>query len=161
MRIKEVHIEEDAGKLSHDRERNVTLVDYNRAGTPLVEIVTEPDITSGQQASDFLKALRDMLLENGISDCKMQEGSLRFDVNVSCGSEKVEIKNINSFKFARIAIDYEINRQSEIILAGGEVEQETRGYNEKTKSTFKMRSKENELDYVYIEEPDIVPVCIE
>lgn len=160
VRIREIHIEEDAGKLSHDRNRNVSLVDYNRAGTPLVEIVTEPDLVSGEQVQQFLKSLRDMLLENEISDCKMQEGSLRFDVNVSCGSNKTEIKNINSFKFARIAVNYEIDRQREIIASGKEVESETRGYDEKSKSTFKMRSKESNEDYLYIEEPDVIPIDI-
>lgn len=160
VRIREIHIEEDAGKLLHDRERNISLVDYNRAGTPLVEIVTEPDLSSGEQVQEFLKSIRDMLLENMISDCKMQEGSLRFDVNVSCGSNKTEIKNINSFKFARIAVNYEICRQTELIEAGETVPAETRGYNEKSKSTFKMRAKESTEEYLYIEEPDIVPIDI-
>ena len=167
IRISRIHIEEDAGKLIHDAEQN-TLIDYNRCGTPLIEIVSAPDISSGEEAKKYLKALRTNLLYIGISDCKMNEGSMRCDVNVSVkekGSnvlgERVEIKNINSIAFVGKAIDAEFERMVSVLKSGGKIERETRRYNAQTGKTESMRSKEDIADYRFFTEPDILPILIE
>ena len=143
----------------------MSLVDYNRAGTPLVEIVSKPDIRSGEEASKYVEGIREIVTYLGVSDGKMEEGSLRCDVNISIrpvGSEKfgtkVEIKNLNSIANVKAAIDYEVERQAELILSGGVVEQETRRYNETQKKTELMRKKTNAVDYKYFREPNIVPI---
>lgn len=158
--ITRLHMEEDAGKLIH--ENGVTKADFNRCGVPLIEIVTEPDMRSADEAVEFLKKLRLTLLYTGVSDCKMNEGSLRCDVNLSVrkkGSsefgEKVEVKNINSFQFAHKAMEYEFERQTAIIENGGTVERETRRFDEKTGTTISMRKKEDAADYRYFPEPDL------
>lgn len=165
VRINNIHMEEDAGKLIYKDDD--ILIDYNRSGVPLLEIVSEPDINSSDEAVEYLKNLCDLLKENKISDCKMHEGSLRCDVNVSLFDEKnnmkfnkVEIKNINSFKYIKKAIDYEVKRQMEILNDGGKIVSETRCYNEKLKITEQMRNKELSSDYRYIHEPDLSTIFI-
>lgn len=160
IRIKQIHMEEDAGKLIYRGDK--ILIDYNRSGVPLLEIVSEPDMSSSQEAREYIEKLCDLMKKEGISDCKMHEGSLRCDVNISVFKgevltelNKVEIKNINSFKFIANAIDYEIKRQIDILENGGKVEAETRRYNEKLKITEPMRKKETCSDYCYIIEPDL------
>lgn len=164
-----VHLEEDAGKLLHPEEgtANYSLVDLNRAGVPLLEIVTAPDMHSVDEAYTFMHTLRNFLQYLQVSDCKMQEGSLRFEVNISlrpAGAEKlgtkVEIKNLNSIKTAIKCIEYEIKRQSKILSEGGTIEQETRLWDELTGTTMAMRSKEFAHDYRYFPEPDLVEVYI-
>ena len=170
--ITRAHLEEDAAKNVHmggaggriagaDR----TLVDYNRAGTPLVEIVTEPDLRSSEQAKRFLQLLRQTVVELGISDAEMEKGSLRFDVNVSIRPEgsdelrtRTELKNMNSFNFAAKGIEREIKRQIEIYESGGEVEQETMHFDPGNESAPPLRSKEEAQDYRYLPEPDLVPL---
>ena len=170
--ITRAHLEEDAAKNVHmggaggriagaDR----TLVDYNRAGTPLVEIVTEPDLRSSEQAKRFLQLLRQTVVELGISDAEMEKGSLRFDVNVSIRPEgsdelrtRTELKNMNSFNFAAKGIEREIRRQIEIYESGGEVEQETMHFDPGNESAPPLRSKEEAQDYRYLPEPDLVPL---
>jgi aspartyl-tRNA(Asn)/glutamyl-tRNA(Gln) amidotransferase subunit B len=170
--ITRAHLEEDAAKNVHmggaggriagaDR----TLVDYNRAGTPLVEIVTEPDLRSSEQAKRFLQLLRQTVVELGISDAEMEKGSLRFDVNVSIRPEgsdelrtRTELKNMNSFNFAAKGIEREIKRQVEIYESGGEVEQETMHFDPGNESAPPLRSKEEAQDYRYLAEPDLVPL---
>jgi aspartyl-tRNA(Asn)/glutamyl-tRNA(Gln) amidotransferase subunit B len=170
--ITRAHLEEDAAKNVHmggaggriagaDR----TLVDYNRAGTPLVEIVTEPDLRSSEQAKRFLQLLRQTVVELGISDAEMEKGSLRFDVNVSIRPEgsdelrtRTELKNMNSFNFAAKGIEREIKRQIEIYESGGEVEQETMHFDPGNESAPPLRSKEEAQDYRYLTEPDLVPL---
>lgn len=166
IRIKQMHLEEDAGKLVHDKDRG-TLVDFNRAGVPLIEVVSEPDIRTSDEAKEYLRALRSVFLYLGISDGKMNEGSMRCDVNISVrerGSEglgtRTEIKNINSFSFVGKAIEYEFQRQTELLEAGEKIVQETRRYNEKDGRTYPMRSKEESQDYRYFPEPDIPPVVV-
>lgn len=166
INIARIHIEEDAGKLIHN-ENNITTIDFNRCGVPLIEIVTEPDISSGSEAVAFLEALKEILEYEEISDCKMQEGSLRCDINVSLhsvGSDtlgtRCEIKNLNSFTAVKAAIDYEIERQSNILNSGKNVRQETRRWDEKSKTTVLMRSKEECSDYRYFPEPDLLPILI-
>ncbi len=163
--ITRIHMEEDAGKLIH--ENGVTKVDFNRCGVPLIEIVTEPDMRSPEETVQFLKKLRLILLYTGVSDCKMNEGSMRCDVNLSVRKkgevslgEKVEIKNINSFQFAHKAMEYEFVRQSQILETGEKVEQETRRFDEKTGTTVSMRKKENAADYRYFPEPDLGEVSL-
>lgn len=158
--ITRIHIEEDAGKLIHTR--NQTLIDCNRCGVPLIEIVTAPELHSAEDAGDFLRALRQILVTCGVSDCKMQEGSLRCDVNISLrkkGSNefgtRVEIKNINSFAFVEKAIAYEARRQFDILAKGGDLQAETRRYNASTGKTELMRAKERAEDYRYLAEPDL------
>ncbi len=165
IRIKRIHIEEDAGKLTH--EEGVTLVDHNRCGVPLIEIVSEPDLRSGKEASAYAEGLRAVLVCAGISDCRMQEGSLRCDVNVSVrkkGREglgvRTEIKNINSFSFIERAIVFETERQISILNSGGKVVAETRRYDEKSGETVLMRTKESAEDYRYLAEPDLLPLCM-
>lgn len=165
IRINHIHLEEDAGKLVHDDFNAVSLADYNRCGIPLVEIVTEPDISSAEEAKAFIEKVILLLQYAGVSDCKMEEGSLRCDVNVSImrpGDTKLgtraEIKNMNSLKSITRAINYEIKRQSRLLDAGKQVVQETRRFNENKGETSSMRSKENAHDYRYFPEPDILQV---
>ena len=167
IRIHELHMEEDAGKLVHDPWIDQTRCDYNRCGVPLIEIVTEPDFRSGEEVIAYLEKLRSTLQYLGVSDCKMQEGSLRCDVNLSvrpAGSTELgtrtEMKNLNSFKAIARSIEYEARRQIEIIEEGKRVVQETRRWDENKDATFAMRSKENAQDYRYFPEPDIPPLEI-
>lgn len=167
VRIHEIHMEEDAGKLIHDEWNDCTLVNYNRCGVPLLEIVSEPDIASADEAVQYVEKLRDILQFCGVSDCKMQEGSLRADVNVSVmekGSDKLgtrtEMKNINSFKAIHNAIETEARRQQEIIEDGGKVVQETRRWDDSKGESYAMRSKEDAQDYKYFPDPDLPPVCL-
>jgi aspartyl-tRNA(Asn)/glutamyl-tRNA(Gln) amidotransferase subunit B len=161
VRIKEVHLEEDAGKMIHAGD--LSLLDYNRAGTPLLEIVTQPDLEVGEEAELFLQHFRRLVRYLGVCDGNMEEGSLRCDANVSVNREgqglgrKVEIKNLNSFKFVRKALTYEIDRQTDILEKGGTVTQETRLWNENRDVTEGMRTKESSLDYRYFPEPDLPP----
>ena len=170
--ITRLHMEEDAGKLTHaggDGERlsgsSYSLVDFNRAGVPLLEIVSEPDLRSGKEAAEYAQELRRIVLYLGISDGKMQEGSLRCDVNVSVRplgqkefGTKVEIKNMNSFSAIQKAIDYEIDRQIKAIENGEKIPQETRLWEEGSQRTISMRSKEGSSDYRYFPEPDLPPI---
>ena len=165
IRIHELHMEEDAGKLVHDPWIDQTRADYNRCGVPLIEIVTEPDFRSAEEVIAYLEKLKSTLEYLGVSDCKMQEGSLRCDVNLSvrpAGSEefgtRTEMKNLNSFKAIARAIEYEAQRQVELIEEGKRVVQETRRWDENKDATFSMRSKENAQDYRYFPEPDIPPL---
>jgi len=168
IRIRRVHLEEDAGKLVHDDNRTGdSFVDFNRTGTPLAEIVSEPDIFSPEQAYDFLKGLKNTLLYIDVSDCNMEEGSLRCDANVSVRKigekklgTKVEVKNMNSFKAVKSALEYEIKRQIDILNAGNAIAQETRLWDADKQKTFGMRSKEETEDYRYFPEPDLVPFNI-
>ena len=161
VRIKDVHLEEDAGKMIHVGE--LSLLDYNRAGTPLLEIVTMPDLEVGEEAELFLQQFRRLVRYLGVCDGNMEEGSLRCDANVSVNLEgqglgaKVEIKNLNSFKFVRKALSFEIERQIEILERGGSVTQETRLWNENRDVTEGMRTKESAFDYRYFPEPDLPP----
>jgi len=167
FRINRVHMEDDAGKSVHTGSGG-TLVNLNRTGTPLIEIVTEADFRTSRQAYEFLNYLRRVLLYLEICDGNMEEGSLRCDANVSVrerGAEKfgtkVEIKNLNSFRFVRKALDYEIERQIEVLESGGRIVQETRLWDEGDQVTFPMRSKEEAHDYRYFPEPDLLPVSID
>ncbi|MFT8756601.1 Asp-tRNA(Asn)/Glu-tRNA(Gln) amidotransferase subunit GatB [Leuconostoc pseudomesenteroides] len=167
VRIKEMHVEEDAGKNTHGSD-GYSYVDLNRQGTPLIEIVSEPDIASPEEAYAYLEQLRQAVLFTGVSEAKMQEGQMRADVNISIrpyGSDtygtKVEMKNINSFNYVRNALIFEEKRQAEVLRAGGEIRQETRRYDEPTKSTILMRVKEGADDYRYFPEPDLSPVVID
>ena len=165
--ITRIHIEEDAGKLLHSEDGGVTLCDYNRCGVPLIEIVTEPHMKSSREAQVFLENIRSILRYIGISDCKMQEGSIRCDVNVSLHEkgtplgERCELKNVNSFSGAVRGIEYEIKRQTDIILSGGTVERETRRWDDKKGVSILMRSKENAQDYRYFPEPDLGAVVLD
>jgi aspartyl-tRNA(Asn)/glutamyl-tRNA(Gln) amidotransferase subunit B len=163
--IERIHMEEDTAKQFHDED--VTRIDYNRAGTPLIEIVSKPDITSGEEAKAYVEALRNMLLYANISDVKMEEGSLRCDVNISLKDKdsdvlgtKVEIKNLNSLANIQRAIDAEVKRQSELLDHGKVVTQQTRRYDEITRNTIAMRDKEKAMDYRYFPEPNIFPTYI-
>lgn len=163
--ITRIHLEEDAGKLIH--ENGGTYVDFNRCGIPLAEIVTEPDLRSAAETSRFVKKLRSRLVYAGISDCKMNEGSLRCDVNISVRKKgkktlgvRAEIKNINSFRFMEEAIEYEYTRQAELLESGGRVELETRRYDENTGKTYSMRPKESRADYRFFDEPDIGDIIL-
>ncbi|MBQ8731917.1 MAG: Asp-tRNA(Asn)/Glu-tRNA(Gln) amidotransferase subunit GatB [Oscillospiraceae bacterium] len=167
IRLRQIHIEEDAGKLVHDAHPTDTLADYNRCGVPLIEIVSQPDLRSSEEARRFLEQIRLTLLYLGISDCKMQEGSLRCDVNVSVrkkGSDRLgtrcEMKNINSFSAAVHAIDYEANRQIELIEAGEEIHQETRRFDDQKGISTVLRTKEEAEDYRYFPEPDLLTIAI-
>ncbi|AWV89839.1 Asp-tRNA(Asn)/Glu-tRNA(Gln) amidotransferase subunit GatB [Bradymonas sediminis] len=168
VRILRIHMEEDAGKSTHVEGQPYSLVDLNRAGVPLIEIVSEPDIRSASEAVDYLKKLRNIVVYLGISDGNMQEGSFRCDANVSVrpwGQEALgtrsELKNINSFKFVHDAIDFEVNRQIAMLESGEKVVQETRLYNPDKGETFSMRSKEESHDYRYFPEPDLPPLVID
>ncbi len=165
IRIHELHMEEDAGKLVHDPWIDQTRADYNRCGVPLIEIVTEPDFRTADEVTAYLEKLKETLQYLGVSDCKMQEGSLRCDVNLSVrpmGSgelgTRTEMKNLNSFKAIARAIDYEARRQIELIEEDRRVVQETRRWDENKDATYAMRSKENAQDYRYFPEPDIPPI---
>jgi aspartyl-tRNA(Asn)/glutamyl-tRNA(Gln) amidotransferase subunit B len=167
VKIHHIHMEEDAGKSIHDIEPNNTCLDYNRAGTPLLEIVSEPCMTSPLEAASYLAEIRKMVRFLGIGDGNMEEGSLRADLNVSLkpkGSEKlgtkVEIKNMNSIRFLQKAAEYEIERQAAILDAGGSVIQETRSFDPEQGKTFGMRVKETMNDYRYFPEPDLGPIII-
>ncbi len=167
VRIHEMHMEEDAGKLVHDEWDDTSLVDYNRSGVPLVEIVSEPDMRSAEEVIAYLEKLRMIVQYLGASDCKLQEGSMRADVNLSVrkvGSEtfgtRTEMKNLNSFKAIAHAIEGEKQRQIELIEAGKAVVQETRRWDDNKESSFAMRSKEDAKDYRYFPEPDLVPIVI-
>lgn len=164
--ITRIHIEEDAGKLLHDGRYSSSLVDLNRCGVPLIEIVTEPDLRSTEEVHIFLTLIKSILLFLGISDCKMQEGSIRCDVNVSVHElgqplgTRVEMKNVNSFSAALRGIEYESKRQTSILGSGGVIEQETRRWDDKKGVSIVMRSKENAQDYRYFPEPDLGIVSI-
>ncbi len=168
--ITRLHMEEDAGKSLHEGfadSATRTYLDLNRCGTPLIEIVSEPDIRTPDEAFEYLTRLKEILLYTGVSDCNMEEGSLRCDANVSVrlkGAErfgtKAEVKNVNSFKFIRAALAYEIERQAEVIESGGRVTQETRLWNADEGRTYAMRSKEQAHDYRYFPEPDLPPLMV-
>jgi len=165
--ITRIHLEEDAGKNLHQAAGSASLVDLNRAGTPLMEIVSEPDITSPEEASEYLKNLRSILRYIEVSDADMEKGNFRCDANVSirpAGSKELgtrtEIKNVNSFKFVQKALEYEIKRQAKLLDGGERVVQETRLFDSEKGVTFSMRSKEEAHDYRYFPEPDLVPVMI-
>ncbi|HEX3942359.1 MAG TPA: Asp-tRNA(Asn)/Glu-tRNA(Gln) amidotransferase subunit GatB [Acidobacteriaceae bacterium] len=168
--ITRLHLEEDAGKSMHEgfpESATKTYVDLNRCGTPLIEIVSEPEIRTPEEAFQYLTRLKEILLYTGVSDCNMEEGSLRCDANVSVrlrGQEKfgtkAEVKNVNSFRFIRAALEYEIERQVEIIEGGGRVLQETRLWNASEGRTYGMRSKEQAHDYRYFPEPDLQPLIV-
>jgi aspartyl-tRNA(Asn)/glutamyl-tRNA(Gln) amidotransferase subunit B len=171
VRIRRIHMEEDAGKLLHEGfpwSGEKSGVDFNRSGVPLVEIVSDPDVRSAEEAHDYLGALKALLLYTEASDCNMEEGSLRCDVNVSLrrrGAEvlgtRTEIKNLNSFRNVARALDYEIARQAAVIAAGGEVVQETRLFSADRGETASMRSKEEAHDYRYFPEPDVPPLVVD
>ncbi len=167
VQIHHMHLEEDAGKSMHDPNSNASLIDYNRAGTPLIEIVTEPDLSSAQEAAALLVEVRKMVRFLGISDGNMEEGSLRCDCNISLKptgtttlGNRVEIKNMNSIKNVQRAIQYEIKRQSNLLDKGVIIAQETRGFIDETGETTSQRSKENVNDYRYHPDPDLIPVVI-
>ena len=165
--IHEIHMEEDAGKLIHDEFEDCTLVDYNRCGVPLLEIVSEPDFRSAEEVIDYLSKLRAILQYTGVSDCKMQEGSLRADVNLSVMPKgqaefgtRTEMKNLNSFHAIERAIAYEAQRQIELLEDGEKVVQETRRWDDNKGYSYAMRSKEDAQDYKYFPEPDLPPIEI-
>lgn len=167
IRINRIHIEEDAGKLVHDDYEGISMADYNRCGVPLIEIVTEPDFRTIEEVQDFVWQIALRLKYAGVCDARMEQGSMRVDVNISImpvGSEvfgtRAELKNLNSLKAIGRAIEYEINRQAEILDNGGEVIQETRRYNDNHGDTKALRSKEEAHDYRYFPEPDIPPVLL-
>jgi aspartyl-tRNA(Asn)/glutamyl-tRNA(Gln) amidotransferase subunit B len=166
--ITRIHMEEDAGKLGHDPDRPVSMVDFNRTGVPLIEIVSEPDIRSPEAAGAYLRQLRTIVRYLGICDGNLEEGSFRCDANVSIrpkGSDtfgtRTELKNLNSFKHVEKALQYEINRQKETILEGGQVVQETRLWDPNKNKTTSMRGKEEAHDYRYFPDPDLLPLVID
>jgi aspartyl-tRNA(Asn)/glutamyl-tRNA(Gln) amidotransferase subunit B len=169
--ITRVHMEEDAGKSLHEGFPDAaekTAIDLNRTGVPLIEIVSEPDITSPDEAYEYLTRLKEIILYTGVSDCNMEEGSLRCDANVSVRPRgqkefgtKTEIKNVNSFRFIRDALEFEIGRQIDVIESGGKITQETRLYNANEGKTYSMRSKEEAHDYRYFPEPDLLPLVVD
>ena len=165
IRLLRIHIEEDAGKLNHDEFAGGSLVDLNRAGVPLIEIVSEPDLRSSEEVDLYLRKLKSILEYIEVSDCKMQEGSLRADVNVSIRKKgakefgtRTEMKNMNSFRSITRAIEYEIDRQVDVIDNGGKIEQETLRWDEVSGKTFSMRDKEDAQDYRYFPDPDLVAI---
>lgn len=165
IRLLRIHIEEDAGKLNHDEFAGGSLVDLNRAGVPLIEMVSEPDLRSAEEVEKYLKKLKSILEYIEVSDCKMQEGSLRADVNVSVRKKgdtklgtRTEMKNMNSFRSITRAIEYEVQRQIDVIEDGGKVEQETLRWDEVSGKTFSMRDKEDAQDYRYFPDPDLVAI---
>ena len=169
--ITRVHLEEDAGKSLHEGfpdAADKTAIDLNRSGVPLIEIVSEPDISSPDEAYEYLTRLKEVILYTGVSDVNMEEGSLRCDANISirpCGQKefgtKTEIKNVNSFRFIREALEYEIDRQIAVLESGGAIAQETRLYNALEGKTYGMRSKEHAHDYRYFPEPDLLPLVVD
>jgi len=166
--ITRIHLEEDAGKNIHASGQNYSLVDLNRAGVPLVEIVSEPDMRSSAEAGAYMRQIRQIVRYLGVCDGNMEEGSLRCDANVSIRKRgeselgvKVELKNINSFRFVEKAIDYEIKRQSDVLAEGGIILQETRLYDDATNTTRSMRSKEQAADYRYFPDPDLPPLLVD
>ncbi len=169
--ITRLHMEEDAGKSLHDGFPDAldkTGIDLNRSGTPLIEIVSEPEIASPDEAYEYLTRLKEIILYTGVSDCNMEEGSLRCDANVSIRPRgqkelgtKAEIKNVNSFRFIREALIYEIGRQIDVVESGGKITQETRLYNASEGKTYSMRSKEQAHDYRYFPEPDLLPLVVD
>lgn len=165
IRLNRIHVEEDAGKLTHLGRNFGTLVDYNRGGTPLVEMVTEPDFSSAEEVVEFLKKVREILVFEEIANCRMEQGGMRCDVNLSLRRKgektfgiRTEMKNLNSFKSVQRAIEYEAERQAEILASGGEVVQETRKWDDAVGESFAMRSKEQAQDYRYFPDPDIMPL---
>lgn len=165
IRLTRIHIEEDAGKLNHDEYSGGSLVDLNRAGVPLIEIVSEPDIRSAKEAETYLRKLKSILEYIEVSDCKMQEGSLRADVNVSVRKKgdpklgtRTEMKNMNSFRSIARAIRYEAQRQIDVLKEGGKIEQETLRWDDVSGRTFSMRDKEDAQDYRYFPDPDLVAI---
>ncbi|EIM06500.1 aspartyl/glutamyl-tRNA amidotransferase subunit B [Planococcus antarcticus DSM 14505] len=165
--ITRLHMEEDAGKLTHT-DKGYSLVDYNRQGTPLIEIVSEPDIRTADEAYAYLEKIKAIIQYTGVSDVRMEEGSLRCDANISLrpfGQDqfgtKTELKNLNSFNFVRKGIEHEQVRQEQVLLSGGTIEQETRRYDESTGKTLLMRIKEGSDDYRYFPEPDLVDIVID
>ncbi|WP_449354338.1 Asp-tRNA(Asn)/Glu-tRNA(Gln) amidotransferase subunit GatB [Virgibacillus natechei] len=165
--ITRLHLEEDAGKLTHGEDGH-SLIDFNRQGTPLIEIVSEPDMGTPEEAYAYLEKLKSIIQYTGVSDVKMEEGSLRCDANISLRpigqeafGEKVELKNLNSFAFVQKGLEFEEKRQEKELLSGGEILQETRRYDEKTKETILMRVKEGSDDYRYFPEPDLLPLFID
>lgn len=165
--IHEIHMEEDAGKLVHNDEDNSSLIDYNRAGVPLIEIVSEPDMTSADEVIKYVEKIKEIMTYLGVSDCKLNEGSMRADVNLSVrkvGEKEIgtrtEMKNLNSFRAITRAIEHEKKRQIELIEEGKEVIQETRRWDDNKGCSFAMRSKEDSNDYRYFPEPDLVPIAI-
>jgi len=169
--ITRLHLEEDAGKSLHEGFANsseTTGIDLNRSGMPLIEIVSEPDIASPEEAYEYLTRLKEIILYTGVSDCNMEEGSLRCDGNISVRPRgqkefgtKTEVKNVNSFRFIREALEYEIERQIGVIESGGKITQETRLYNSAEGKTYGMRSKEQAHDYRYFPEPDLLPLVVD
>src|SRR5450755_207485 len=169
--ITRLHMEEDAGKSLHDGfpdAANKTAIDLNRSCVPLIEIVSEPDLASPAEAYEYLTRLKEIILYTGVSDCNMEEGSLRCDANISVRPRgqkelgtKSEVKNVNSFRFIREALEYEIERHIEVIESGGKITQETRLYNAHEGKTYGMRSKEQAHDYRYFPEPDLLPLVVD
>jgi aspartyl-tRNA(Asn)/glutamyl-tRNA(Gln) amidotransferase subunit B len=166
IRINRIHLEEDTGRLIHDEKKGYSLVDFNRAGIPLMELVTEPDIRSGEEARKFAEELKLIFRYLNISDANMEQGQMRVEVNISISKEgeefgtKVEIKNLNSFRTVCSAVEYEIKRQREILEKGEKVVQETRGWDDKKEITFSQREKESAHDYRYFPEPDLPPLYL-
>src|SRR5882762_3786776 len=168
--ITRLHMEEDAGKSLHDGfpdAANKTAIDLNRSGVPLIEIVSEPDLASPAEAYEYLTRLKEIILYTGVSDCNMEEGSLRCDANVSVRPKgqkefgtKAEVKNVNSFRFIKQALEYDIARQIGVLESGGKIMQETRLYNSNEGKTYSMRSKEQAHDYRYFPEPDLLPLVV-
>ncbi len=168
IRLNRIHLEEDAGKLIHNSKIGGTMIDYNRGGVPLIEIVSEPDMSSAEEAVAYLSKLRNILQYIEVSDCKMEQGSLRCDVNISLkpkGSNELgvraEMKNLNSFRSVARAIEYEIKRQSRLLDEGEQVVQETRRWDDARNRSFSMRRKEDAQDYRYFPDPDLLPFRIE
>jgi len=169
VNLTRIHLEEDTAKLQHATVKGqpVSLIDFNRSSVPLMEIVTEPDITSPEMAKEFLKGLRDIIRALGIADCDMEKGGMRLEANISLTKDgtlphyKVEVKNINSFRFFANSLDYEFKRQSEILDKGEVPAQETRGYRSTSNSTVSQRTKEDAADYRYFPDPDIPPLIID
>jgi aspartyl-tRNA(Asn)/glutamyl-tRNA(Gln) amidotransferase subunit B len=169
--ITRVHLEEDAGKSLHDGlpdSSEWTSIDLNRSGVPLIEIVSEPDIASPDEAWEYLTRLKEIILYTGVSDCNMEEGSLRADANISIKPRgqrefgtKTEVKNVNSFRYIRQALEYEIERHEQVLESGGKISQETRLYNAAEGKTYSMRSKEQAHDYRYFPEPDLLPLIVD
>lgn len=167
VRLDRIHLEEDAGKLIHKNEQVGTLIDYNRGGVPLIEMVSKPDLSNADEAIEFLNALRNNLIYAGLAECKMEQGGMRCDVNISVkkkGSDvygtRTEMKNLNSFKSVARAIEYESNRQIELLDKGEQIRQETRKWDDEKGKSFALRGKEDSQDYRYFPDPDLIPVRI-